>query len=137
MQLFVGTKAIVHYEGKVLLLRESTEYIDGSEQGKWDVPGGRIEASETLEEGLVREVKEECGLEVIKGKLLGAFDGFPIIRGEKCHVVRLYYLCEAASNIVELSIDHDAYDWVEPSSIGDKVLMGDIEEMIQVAQKSL
>lgn len=133
MQLFVGTKAIVHYRGKVLLLRESSGYLDGTEKGKWDVPGGRISSDETLDEGLLREVKEESGLDIIKGKLLGAFDGFPVIKGEKCHVVRLYFLCEAKNDNVTLSADHDTYDWIDPSDSGDKVLMNDIAEMIIAA----
>lgn len=120
-----------------MLLRESKEYEDGSEEGKWDVPGGRIESEETLGEGLLREVKEESGLIVQKGKLLGAFDGFPLIKGEKCHVVRLYFLCEAENNKVVLSQDHDLYDWVDPSDVGDKILMADVEEILLEAQKHL
>lgn len=130
MQLFVGAKGLVHYDGKVLLVRESSAYLDGSEVGKWDMVGGRIEPEETVKEGLVREVREECGLEVVPGKLLGAFDGFPVIRGEKCHVVRLYFMCEAQDVAVRLSDDHDEYDWVDPGDWGEKVLMGDIAEML-------
>lgn len=137
MQLFVGTKAVVHFEGKVLLLRESNEYLNGAEEGKWDFPGGRINPEETLEEGLLREVKEESGLQVTKGKLLEAFDGFPVIRGEKCHVVRLYFLCEAKVPTVTLSTDHDEYQWVDPKDVGDKILMADIAEMLEEAQKHI
>jgi len=113
MQLFVGAKALIHYEGKVLLLRESAEYIDGAEVGKWDVPGGRIEPHEEVRDGLVREVKEESGLTVTVQKLLDVYDGFPTIQAEKCHVVRLYFLCEAISNEVTLSVDHDAFEWID------------------------
>lgn len=130
MQLFVGAKGVVQYDGKVLLVRESSTYTDGSEEGKWDMVGGRIQAEETLREGLIREVREECGLDIEPGKLLGAFDGFPVIRGETCHVVRVYFLCEAKSSEVTLSEDHDSYDWVDPDNIGDKVLMGDIADML-------
>jgi 8-oxo-dGTP pyrophosphatase MutT (NUDIX family) len=137
MQLFVGTKALICHKGKILLLRESREYIDGAEQGKWDVPGGRIDPSETLEEGLLREVAEETGLKITMGKLLAAFDGFPVIREEKCHVVRLYFLCQAHSDAVTLSTDHDAYEWVDPKHIGEKILMNDIEEMLQAVSQNL
>lgn len=137
MQLFVGTKAIVHYNGKILLLRESSEYIDGTEEGKWDVPGGRIESHEKVTEGLLREVKEESGLTIVPGKLIGVCDGFPPIRGEECHVVRLYFLCEANTDEVTLSVDHDVYDWVDPKNIGEKVLVSDIQEMIEAVQKEL
>lgn len=130
MQLFVGAKAVVHYKGKVLLVRESSKYEDGAEEGKWDMVGGRIEADEEVREGLVREVREESGLDVVPEELVDVFDGFPKIRGEKCHVVRLYFFCEATSGKVVLSQDHDAYDWVDPENIGDKILMNDIKEML-------
>jgi ADP-ribose pyrophosphatase YjhB (NUDIX family) len=40
-------------------------------KGKWDLPKGKVDPGETIAEGAVREVKEECGLrEVILGKLL-------------------------------------------------------------------
>lgn len=137
MQLFVGAKALIHYQGKILLLRESKEYVDGSEEGKWDVPGGRIEPDEEVRNALIREVKEESGLEIHSPKLLDVFDGFPTIRGEKCHVVRLYFLCETQSDAVKLSSDHDAFNWVDPKNIGDKVLMADIAEMLEEVQKHL
>jgi 8-oxo-dGTP diphosphatase len=137
MQLFVGAKALVHYQGKVLLLRESKDYIDGAEEGKWDVPGGRIESDEEVRAGLIREVKEESGLDIAPGKLLGAFDGFPVIRGEKCHVVRVYFLCEATHDAVTLSQDHDAYDWVSPENPGNKILVSDIKEILEEATKIL
>lgn len=135
MQLFVGAKGIVHFEGKVLLVRESSTYHDGVETGKWDMVGGRIEPDEDVRDGLVREVKEESGLEVSPAELIDVFDGYPEIRGEKCHVVRLYFLCQAMSDQVTLSSDHDAYDWVDPNEPGDKILMDDIAEMLEEFKK--
>lgn len=37
MKLFVGAKALVHYKGKILLVRESDNYEEGAQSGKWDV----------------------------------------------------------------------------------------------------
>lgn len=130
MKLFVGAKALVVHQGKVLLVRESSVYKDASEVGKWDVPGGRIEPEETLIEALKREVFEESGLQVTTGRILGAFDGFPTIRGEKCHVVRVYFECTPLNTDVVLSADHDEFDWVEPHDVGDKILVDDIAEML-------
>jgi 8-oxo-dGTP pyrophosphatase MutT (NUDIX family) len=53
MKLFVGAKGLLVNEGKILLLRESKEYIDGTKEGKRDVPGGKIEPEETVYEGLI------------------------------------------------------------------------------------
>jgi len=133
MKLFVGAKGVIHNNGKVLLLRESGNYEEGAQSGKWDVAGGRIEPEETVREGLIREIKEESGLTIVPGPLLGVFDGFPIIKGEKCHVVRLYFLCETMSEEIILSNDHDQFRWVEPKSAKDLLLMDDIAEMLQKA----
>jgi 8-oxo-dGTP diphosphatase len=56
--------------GRILLIKR------GHEPGKglWSVPGGRIESGETDEQAVVREVREETGLEVECGSLLGAIE---------------------------------------------------------------
>ncbi|MFI6325182.1 NUDIX hydrolase [Nonomuraea sp. NPDC050556] len=43
-------------------------------QGLWSLPGGRKEPGESDAEALVREVREETGLEVSPGPLVGSFD---------------------------------------------------------------
>ena len=131
MKLFVGAKGVVVRDGKILLLRESTKYADGTETGKWDVPGGRIRPEETVFEGLMREVKEESGLSVRPiGLPIGVFDGFPEIRGEKCHVVRVYFICEPENGEVVLSDDHDAFAWILLEERGEYDLVGDLEKVL-------
>jgi 8-oxo-dGTP diphosphatase len=62
--------AILTDGGKILLIRRGHE----PEKGRWSLPGGRIEPGETDQQALVREVREETGLEVIPGPLAGAVD---------------------------------------------------------------
>src|SRR5499433_2984822 len=59
--------AIITAGGRILLIRRGHE----PEAGRWSLPGGRIEAGETDEQALVREVP---GLDVVPGPLIGAVD---------------------------------------------------------------
>lgn len=55
--------AIVEDEGRILLVSE-TRRLNGEPRLCWDIPGGGAEQGESLEESLVREVREETGLAV-------------------------------------------------------------------------
>jgi ADP-ribose pyrophosphatase YjhB (NUDIX family) len=56
--------------GRLLLIKRGHD----PEAGKWSLPGGRIEPGETDAQALVREIREETGLTVLPGPLLGAVE---------------------------------------------------------------
>jgi ADP-ribose pyrophosphatase YjhB (NUDIX family) len=101
--------------GQVLLIRRGKPPL----YGRWVVPGGTVELGESLEAALVREVREETGLEVRPLAFLTAFDR--ILRagaGEVIyHYVILDYLCERTGG--ELRAGSDALEarLVEPSDL--------------------
>lgn len=134
MKLFVGTKSLIVHEGRVLILREAA-YDEGTNTGKWDVPGGRIEPEEKLHEGLVREVREECGLTIEPGDVLGVYETFPTIKDEPCHIVRVYYRSLALTTDVVLSSDHSEYEWIDPSQYAPREFVSDIEELLALLAK--
>ena len=62
--------ALVHVAVGVIL-RDDAVYItqrpqDKHQGGKWEFPGGKVEATETVPEALTRELQEECGITVSK-----------------------------------------------------------------------
>ncbi|MBI4090311.1 MAG: NUDIX domain-containing protein [Candidatus Kerfeldbacteria bacterium] len=114
-KLFVATKAFIIFDSKVLILKESSKYQDGTNVDKFDVCGGRLQPGERFDEGLRREVKEETGLEVSVGKPFFVNEWRPVVQGEQWQIVGVFFECRANSNEVRLSSDHDAYQWIEPS----------------------
>jgi mutator protein MutT len=59
--------AIAVYDGQLLLVRRG----HGPAAGEWSIPGGRVEAGETLAEAVVRELVEETGVEAVCDRLVG------------------------------------------------------------------
>ena len=65
-KLPVTVQLMLIKEGKVLLMRR---YNTGYEDGKYCFPGGHLEKNEEICEAIIRETKEEIGIDILKEKL--------------------------------------------------------------------
>lgn len=107
----VGAKALIRYKDKFLLLREGAS--NGTAIGKHQIPGGMVELGETFMDALLREVKEETDLEVKPIAPIMVDGWMPIIEGIPHQIIAVFYLCEAESDKVTLSHEHDQYIWIK------------------------
>lgn len=101
--------AIIIKDGKILALRRKQEpFID-----QWDLPGGFINANETTEEALRRELKEELDVEVTRLSKIGEFTGTYVYQRE-LPILNFGYLVEIAGDI---TLNEESHTWayVDPS----------------------
>ncbi len=103
--------AIRDDSGRVLILKRSTSSKNNG--GKWDFPGGKVDAGEDIDSALRREVREETGLSIELDSVLGCAESET---GDK----RVAYLIMGGlilSGKVLLSNEHSDYAWVEPCTL--------------------
>ncbi len=113
-KLFIATKAFIVHQGKVLIVKESDDYQDGANHGKYDVPGGRIQPGQRFDESLKREVKEETGLEIKIKQPFFVSEWRPVVNNEQWQIIGIFFECSTENDKVILSQDHDDYLWIEP-----------------------
>ena len=106
----VGVGAVVVDEGRVLLVRRGREPL----KGEWSLPGGMLELGEGLTAGVVREVREETGLDVEPVELVELLDRI-YREGERVryHYVIADYLCRVTGGTLKAASDAEAVRWVE------------------------
>ncbi len=102
----VSVAGLAVRDGQILVVRRLP---GGSLGGKWELPGGKVEAGETHEAALVREWREELDLSVEVGEQLGqaAF----VHKGEE---FRLYGYRVFPAGHEPVLREHDHYRWVSP-----------------------
>ncbi len=126
----MGVGGVLIHEGRVLLIRRGKEPL----RGRWVVPGGTVELGETLEQALVREMKEETGLRVEPGEALTVFDRIIQDAGTvRYHYVIVDYLCTYVSGEARAASDAEAVAWATPEQLSAYDLPEKAMEVVQDA----
>lgn len=128
----VGVGGIVLKDDSILLVKRGNP----PSQGQWGVPGGCLELGETLKEGVAREVREECGIEIEVGQL---FDIFEVIEKDEqgvfeFHYVLLDFLAEQVSGTPASGSDAAACRYIPFKDIWNYDLTPGVVELLKRMQ---
>jgi ADP-ribose pyrophosphatase YjhB (NUDIX family) len=118
--------AVVVHDGKLLVSKE---------QDRYTLPGGGINLGELPEDALLREVKEETGVDVRNPQLLDCRSDFFVFnsskQGKYAQTLLLYYSCSYIGGDLSLAwlpeedkSYHDMPEWVALSDLAELPIMG-------------
>ena len=109
-QPIVGIGAVIIREGTIALIKRGNEPA----RGKWTIPGGLVELAESPEQAVVREAKEETGLDVNDPSLMDVVSNVDLDeKGRvKYHYVIIEYFVHVKAGVAEASSDAMELRWV-------------------------
>ena len=120
--------AIIHKDGRIF----ATQRGYGDWKDWWEFPGGKMEAGETPEEALKREIREELSTEIQLNKLFCTVEwDYP-----KFHLTMHCYLCSLLTEALHLN-EHEAARWLPKEEL-DSVqwLQADVQIIERLKQYS-
>ena len=104
----------------------------GDFKGWWEFPGGKIEAGESPEEALVREIHEELDTEIEVGELLETVEwDYP-----NFHLKMHCYICSQKSGSLQLN-EHSAAAWLNKDTLHSVKWLPADEGLITLLKKRL
>jgi 8-oxo-dGTP diphosphatase len=125
----VGAGAVVLKEGRVLLVKRFKD----PDKGCWSIPGGGVELGETVYEAALREVKEECAIEIEIEELLDVAD--LIIKDDggriRYHYIFVDYVARYVSGECVPESPDAPCGWFTPEEAASMQLTGTLRAMLE------
>ena len=129
--LFIVAAALIDADGRVLVQQRPADKAMG---GLWEFPGGKVEPGETPEAALIRELREELGIETQEACLAPACFASEPLGGR--HMILLLYVCRKWRGVPR-PLEAPALRWLRPVELhnlpmppADAPLIGLLEALI-------
>ena len=109
-QPIAGVGAVIVQDGKILLVKRGVEPA----KNRWSIPGGMVELGEKVRDTLIREVKEECGLNVEIVRLMDVVDSITLNEEGRVqfHFVILDFLAQVKDGTLKPADDVSDARWI-------------------------
>jgi 8-oxo-dGTP diphosphatase len=123
--------AVIQHQNKILAVqRGPAQYAYISE--KWEFPGGKMEAGETEEQTIIREIREELDMQIaVKAKLLTVEHTYPDF-----HLTMHTYLCETEQRELTLT-EHIDFKWLSLAELEVLDWAGADVPIVEVLQQTV
>ena len=125
----VGVGAIIIEDARLVLVKRAHPPL----QAEWSIPGGVLEVGELMRQAAVREAREETGLIVEPGELLGVYDRIVRDADERVqyHYVLIDFLCRRVAGDLAAASDAAEVRWFGQQELAALNLAEDTLDVIQ------
>lgn len=128
----LAVSAAIFRDGRVLIVRRARPPA----HGLYTLPGGGVELGETLEQAVIREVREETALEIEPVELVGFRQA--IARDAAGRVERHFVILPFAARFVsgEISLNEELAEahWLEPGALGNLKTTDGLAQIVAAAR---
>lgn len=134
IQKIVVGGAVFNKEGKLLILQRAAD--EEAYPNLWELPGGSKEPLEPCQTTLVRELKEEAGIDVLPVEVFSSFNYTvqkPDLIRDTTHIGFIAKL--VSDNEVVISHEHQAYAWISENEEDKYSVTDETKKTIQAAFK--
>jgi 8-oxo-dGTP diphosphatase len=125
----VGVGAVIIEDARVLLVKRAHPPL----QAEWSIPGGVLEVGELVREAAIREAREETGLIVEPGELLGVYDRIlrSVEQRVQYHYVLIDFLCRRVAGDLAAASDAAEVRWFTREDLPPLKLAEDTFDVIR------
>jgi ADP-ribose pyrophosphatase YjhB (NUDIX family) len=125
----VGVGAIIIEDSRVVLVKRLHPPL----QAEWSIPGGVLEVGEMVRDAAIREAREETGLTIEPGELLGVFDRILLNPEQRVqyHYVLIDFLCRRVAGDLAAASDAAEVRWFTQEELRSLNLAHDTLEVIR------
>jgi 8-oxo-dGTP diphosphatase len=126
---YIGAKGLIkNSQGKVLIIKDV-------ETGRWELPGGRIDKKQSIEEAFRREIAEELPGSVVKnfGNIVYAAQGDFTVEDDHKLMLLFFSADVKVPDSTELSHEHTELAWVNSQSVDDYQIYASDKAAIKLA----